>query len=106
MKIFNPSHPGKILYRMYLYPLRVSVTEAASALAITRQNLSRIINGKAGISPQMALKLSKAFNTTPEFWLGLQQQYDIWKAERDKVFKKELRKVCFLPKFSIQRSEK
>jgi addiction module HigA family antidote len=60
--------------------LGLSVTEASEKLLITRPNLSTILNGKAGISPLMAIKLAKAFNTTPHYWLNLQTSYDLWKA--------------------------
>ncbi len=85
----NPPHPGEILYEMYFEPLGLSVTQAASKLLITRPNLSSIINGKAGISPQMAIKLSRAFNTTPHYWLNLQANYDLWQVlQKDKGFRK------------------
>lgn len=74
----NPPHPGEILHEFYLKPLEISVTEAAQKLVITRPRLSDIINGKAGISPMMALKLSKAFNTTAYYWLNMQNSYDLW----------------------------
>ena len=74
----DPPHPGKILYELYFEPLKLSITEAAGKLLITRPNLSAIINGKAGISPQMAVKLARAFNTTPHYWLNLQTNYDLW----------------------------
>lgn len=73
----NPPHPGKILKQECIEPLGLSITEAALKLAISRQTLSEIVNGKTCISPRMALKLSKAFNTTAEFWLNMQQKYDL-----------------------------
>lgn len=77
---FNPAHPGEILKADYLEPLELSVTEAAEGLGIARKNLSAIINRKAGISPEMAIRLSEAFDTTPDLWLNLQANYDLWKA--------------------------
>lgn len=74
----NPPHPGEILLEVYLEPLGLSVTEAAQKLLISRPRLSDIINGKAGISPLMALKLGKAFGTTPNLWLNMQNSYDLW----------------------------
>lgn len=74
----NPPHPGEILKELYFEPLSLSVTEGAKALNITRKTLSSILNGRSGISPLMALKLSVAFDTTPESWLELQNQYDLW----------------------------
>lgn len=76
----NPPHPGEILHEFYLEPLDISVTQAAQKLVISRPRLSDIINGKAGISPMMALKLSRAFNTTPYYWMNMQNSYDLWQA--------------------------
>jgi len=78
----NPPHPGKIIKELCLEPLGVSITEAAEALGVSRKTLSSIINGKAGISPEMAVRLSIAFNTSSESWLNQQIQYDLWKAEQ------------------------
>jgi len=80
----NPPHPGAILDECYLKALNLSVTNAAKVLLISRPRLSTIINGKAGISALMALKLAKAFNTTPLFWLNLQNSYDLWNIRNDK----------------------
>jgi len=75
MQMHNPSHPGKIL--AYYFDGR-SVTEVARHLGVTRPALSRVLNGKAGVSADMALRLSEAFNTDPELWLRLQAQRDLW----------------------------
>ena len=82
MLLHNPPHPGEILKERCLEPLGVSVTEAAKALGVSRKTLSSIINGKAGISPEMAVRLSIAFNTSSESWLNQQTQYDLWQAEQ------------------------
>ena len=82
MKMRNPPHPGEILRELCLEPLGLSVTEAARALGVSRKTLSSIVNGRAGISPEMAVRLSLAFNTTAESWLNQQVQYDLWHAER------------------------
>ncbi len=82
MQMKNPPHPGRILKEDCIEPLGISVTEAALKLGISRVTLSEIINGRAGISPEMALKLGKAFNTTPEFWLNMQSQYDLAQARK------------------------
>ncbi|HEY5749720.1 MAG TPA: HigA family addiction module antitoxin [Chryseolinea sp.] len=79
----NPSHPGEILLELYLKPLNLSVTAASEQLLISRPRLSDIINGRAGISAAMALKLSKAFKTSPQLWLNLQSNYDLWQANQD-----------------------
>ena len=82
MEMYNPCHPGEILREEYLKPLGLSVTEAALKLGITRKTLSAIINERSGISPVMALKLAKAFNTTPYLWTGMQSQYDLCQAKQ------------------------
>ena len=82
MLMHNPPHPGEILKELCLEPLGVSVTEAAKALGVSRKTLSSIINGKAGISPEMAVRLSIAFNPSSESWLNHQTQYDLWQAEQ------------------------
>ena len=82
MLMHNPPHPGEILKELCLEPLGVSVTDAAKALGVSRKTLSSIINGKAGISPEMAVRLSIAFNTSSESWLNQQTQYDLWQAEQ------------------------
>lgn len=78
----NPPHPGEVLKNLCLEPLDLSVTEAAKALGVSRKTLSAILNGRAGISPEMAIRLSIAFDTTAESWLNQQVQYDLWQAER------------------------
>lgn len=80
----NPPHPGEVLRELCLNPLGVTVTQAAIALGVSRKTLSAILNGRAGISPEMAIRLSLAFNTTPESWLNQQLQYDLWRAERNR----------------------
>lgn len=89
----NPPHPGEILRELCLEPMGLSVTEAAEALGVSRKTLSTIINGRAGISPEMAIRLSKAFGTSPESWLNQQQQYDLWHAMNsgDEIKVKRLR---------------
>ena len=81
----NPPHPGEILRLDYLEPLELTVTEAARALGVTRKTLSAILNERAGISPAMAHRLSKALDTTPEFWVNLQMQYDLWQARETEL---------------------
>ncbi len=79
--IVNPPHPGRIL-RQYLDGIAVS--EAAEHLGVTRAALSRVLNGRAGISAEMALRLSEALGTSAEVWVGMQWQYDLWQASRRK----------------------
>jgi antitoxin HigA-1 len=82
MKMHKPPHPGEILRELCLEPLGLSVTAAAEALGVARKTLSAILNGRSGISPEMAIRLGKAFDTTPESWLNQQMQYDLWVAEQ------------------------
>lgn len=77
-----PSHPGKILKDLYLEPLNLAQAEAAANLGVTRKTLSLLLNEHQGISAEMALRLSKAFNTTPELWLNMQNSYDLWMIKR------------------------
>ena len=76
----NPPHPGGIVRRQCLQPLGLSVTRAAEGLGVTRQALSDLVNERKGISTEMAIRLSKAFGSTPETWLGMQMAYDLWQA--------------------------
>ena len=78
--MYNPPHPGGIVKRQCLEPLGLSVTRAARGLGVTRQALSDLVNEKAGISVEMAIRLSKAFGSSPETWLGMQMAYDLWRA--------------------------
>ncbi len=82
MTMHNPPHPGEVLRDLCLEPLGLSITDAAAGLGVSRKTLSAILNGRAGISPEMALRLSIAFNTTPESWLNQQSQYDLWVARQ------------------------
>jgi len=82
MRMHNPPHPGEIIREFCIEPLNLSVTEAAHALGVTRKTLSALLNGRSGISPEMALRLSKVFGRTPEGWLRLQLQFDLSKTEQ------------------------
>ena len=82
MRMHNPPHPGEVLKTLCLAPLKLSVTDAAKALGVSRQTLSAILNGRAGISPEMAVRLSMAFGTSAESWLNQQTLFDLWHAER------------------------
>ena len=84
MRMHNPPHPGEILKSLCLEPLGLSVTAAAEALGVSRKTLSAILNGRAGISPEMAVRLSIAFDTTAESWLNQQTQFDLWHAEQSR----------------------
>ena len=82
MYMHNPPHPGEIIKDLCIEPLGLTVTKAAIALGVSRKTLSSLLNGKTGISPQMALRLSKVFGRTPDGWLRLQLQFDLWKAQQ------------------------
>ena len=89
MGMHNPPHPGEIIRYECLEPLGLTVTRAAQGLRVTRQALSDLVNEKAGVSVEMAIRLSKAFGSSPETWLGLQTAYDLWQA-RERVSKIEV----------------
>ena len=80
-RMYNPPHPGELL-REWIGEMAVG--EAAARLKVARSTLSRILNGRASVTAEMALRFSDAFGTRPELWLGLQQQYDLWHASRRK----------------------
>jgi addiction module HigA family antidote len=82
MKMHNPPHPGELIREQCLEPLKLSVTAAAAGLGVTRKALSELLNGHSGVSPDMAIRLAKAFGSTPEAWLAMQMQYDLWQAEQ------------------------
>ena len=82
MKMHAPPHPGEVLKSLCLEPLELTVTAAAEALGVSRKTLSAIVNGRAGITPEMALRLSLAFDTSAESWLAQQLQFDLWQAEK------------------------
>lgn len=82
MLMHNPPHPGEVLRELCLEPMGLSVTAAAEALGVSRKTLSAVLNGKAGISPEMAIRLSIAFDTSAESWLNQQSQYELWHAEQ------------------------
>ncbi len=84
MLMHNPPHPGEVVKELCIEPLGLTVTAAAKGLGISRKTLSSIINGKSGISPEMAVRLSIAFNTSSESWLNQQSQYDLWQAEKNR----------------------
>ena len=92
--IRRPTHPGNIIKEDYLLPLAITIKDMADTLGVSRKTLSKIINEKGAITPDMALRLSRAFDTTPVFWLNLQKNYDLWHAE---TASKEWQKVKPIP---------
>ena len=83
MPMDNPPHPGETVRKDCIEPLDLTVTEAAEGLGVSRKHLSALLNGRAGISPNMAIRLSKAFGGSPESWLTQQMQYDLRQAEKE-----------------------
>ena len=78
-----PTHPGGILKRLYLEPLELTTIEFADAIGVSRKTVSKLVNERGSVTPEMALRLSRAFKTTtPQLWLRLQQNYDLWHAQR------------------------
>ena len=94
MRMHNPPHPGEIIKTLCLEPLGLTVTQTAEALGVSRKTLSAIVNGRAGVSPEMAVRLSIAFGTSSESWLNQQMQYDLWHVEQRR---KQLRVAKLAP---------
>ncbi len=82
MTMHNPPHPGEFIRDVYLAPYGLSVRSLAESLGVSASTLARIINGQSGISPEMALRLSKAIGRSPESWLAMQHSYDLWQAKQ------------------------
>ena len=99
----KPAHPGEVLKELYLEPLQLTITDTAKALGVTRNALSELINGHSGVSTKMALRLGKSFGTTPELWLNMQQNYDLW-LTRKKVSLSKI-KILFSAKRSFSKQE-
>jgi len=92
MVMYNPPHPGEIIRKFCIEPLGLTVTETSKAIGVTRKTLSALLNGRSGISPEMALRLSKVFGRSPEGWLKLQIQYDLWTTQQS-VDLKNIRRI-------------
>lgn len=82
MTMYNPPHPGEFITEVYLEPSHISGRELAQALNVSASTLSRVLNGTSAISPTMALRLSKALGRSPESWMAMQSNYDLWHARR------------------------
>lgn len=82
MAMFNPPHPGRIVRQECIDPLGLTITAAAAALGVTRQALNNLVNEKSGVSPEMAIRLEKAFGGSAQSWLTQQMQYDLWHARQ------------------------
>jgi addiction module HigA family antidote len=90
MAMKNPPHPGTVILQECIEPLDLTITDAASALGVTRNTLSELVNGKRGISPEMAVRLEKVFGGSAESWLVQQAQYDLAHVLRDRIRLKKL----------------
>lgn len=84
MEMHDPPHPGEVFRRLHVEPLKLTVSEAARRLGIARKTMSLLVNGRAGISPEMAIRISLATGTTAESWLGMQAYYDLWRTRQKK----------------------
>ena len=82
MGMHNPPHPGEFIREVYLEPLGISARQVAGNLGVAVSTFSRVLNGASGVSPEMALRLSKALGRSPESWLTMQDNYDLWHARR------------------------
>ena len=94
MTMHNPPHPGAFIQEVYLAPNEISCRELALNLGVAASTLSRILNGTSGISPEMALRLSKALGRSPESWLTMQDNYDLWQAKQT-VDLEKVQKIAF-----------
>ncbi len=92
MPMHNPPHPGEFIREVYITPFDISVRKVAESLRVSASTLNRLLNGQNNISPEMALRLSKALGRSPESWLAMQDQYDLWHA-RQRIDLKQIRKL-------------
>ncbi len=89
-----PTHPGAILKRQYMTPLGLTVTELSQRIAVSRKTVSKLVNEHASVSVELALRLSRAFNTSPELWLNLQRSVDLWRASRETSGWRDVRRIA------------
>ena len=82
MAMHNPPHPGEFIREIYIAPINISVRKVAESLGVSPSTLNRLLNGESNVSPEMALRLSKALGRSPESWLAMQDQYDLWYARK------------------------
>ena len=92
MAMHNPPHPGEFIREVYIFPFELSARKVAESLSVSPSTLNRLLNGESNISPEMALRLSKALGRSPESWLAMQDHYDLWHA-RKKVSLKQVKKL-------------
>ncbi|WP_207679448.1 HigA family addiction module antitoxin [Desulfonema magnum] len=93
----KPAHPGRIIRNMYIGPLSLTITGLAESLRVSRKAVSAIVNERKSVTPEMALRLSQAFGTTPDLWLNLQKKYDLWCAMNTNSDWKNVREICREP---------
>jgi len=98
----KPTHPSELIREEYMKAINLTVTSLAASLGISRKTLSAIINERAGVTPDMALRLSRAFSTTPELWLNMQRGYDLWIAENNHTDWQKVKPVCMSESASIE----
>lgn len=96
MSMHNPPHPGEFIREIYITPYAISVRKVAEGLGVSPSTLNRLLNGESNVSPEMALRLSKALGRSPESWLAMQDHYDLWHA-RKRVDLKEVKKMNVSP---------
>ncbi len=94
MTMHNPPHPGEFIQQIYLEPNELSARELSSRLGVAASTLNRILKGSSGISPEMALRLSKALGRSPESWLAMQDNHDLWQA-RQVVDLRDIERITF-----------
>lgn len=94
MGMHNPPHPGEFIRETYIEPFDISIRSLAESLGVAASTLARVVSGRSGISPEMALRLSKALGRSPESWLAMQHNFDLWQA-RNSTNLSEVRKIQF-----------
>lgn len=92
MSMHNPPHPGEFIREVYITPFEISIRKVADGLQVSASTLTRLLNGDSNISPEMALRLSKALGRSPESWLAMQDQYDLWHARKN-IDMRKIRKL-------------
>ncbi|SLM31237.1 Transcriptional regulator, XRE family protein [Desulfamplus magnetovallimortis] len=96
----KPAHPGRILKNMYLEPLNLTITYVADMLGVSRKAISSIVNERKSVTPEMALRFSIAFDTTPELWMNLQKNHDLWRAANSTEGWKDVKPIYIAPSFA------
>ncbi|XKM14110.1 HigA family addiction module antitoxin [Orbaceae bacterium ac157xtp] len=94
MKMYNPPHPGEVIKNLWLDELNIRIRQLAQSLNVAPSTIARLINGKADVSPEMAIRLSKVLGRTPQSWLAMQDNYSVWKLEQQKDFSQLSRLDC------------